>query len=79
MDISRQNIVFDSLEGIIACVHTILEDPQALVLRVKNRYDPAYSSHDSAGYRDLSINLQVYLEEKEQHYAEQNFAEEILV
>ena len=37
----------------------ISSDPDAQVLRVKNRIDPAYDSSLSAGYRDVVLNLRI--------------------
>ena len=34
-------------------------DPEAVLVRVKNRFDPDYDSGLSGGYRNLAVNLRV--------------------
>ena len=60
VDICRQSIVYDELSGVATCLRVILSDPEVQVLRVKNRLDSAFCSRESAGYRDLAINLLVH-------------------
>ncbi len=59
VDICRQSIVFDSVGGIVACLSSILQDKDVEVLRIKNKLDPAYNSAQSAGYRDVALNIRV--------------------
>ena len=59
VDICRQSIVFDSVEGIVACLRLIEQDKDVEILRIKNRLDPAYNSSQSAGYRDVAMNIRV--------------------
>ena len=42
-----------TLEALADCLEAISRDPEVSVLRVKNRYSPAYDSLD--GYRDVSL------------------------
>jgi hypothetical protein len=58
-DICRQTVVFRDLDRLVDCLRAIRDDPEARVLRVKNRLDPAYDSGASAGYRDVALNLQL--------------------
>ena len=39
------------------------QDPEIVIVRIKNRLDPEYDSSQSAGYRDVMINLQIQNEE----------------
>jgi hypothetical protein len=50
-DVCRQSIIFDGPAGVAACLRAVAADPEAVVLRVKNRLDPAYDARSSAGYR----------------------------
>ena len=59
VDLCRQSIVFENMEGIARCLQEIRLDPDAVVVRVKNRYDPKLDSALSAGYRDVSLNLRL--------------------
>ena len=59
MDICRQSIVFEDLAGVATCLGAIRQDPDAEVVRVKNRFDPAYDPRLSAGYRDLALNIRI--------------------
>eukprot|EP00961_Rhodomonas_salina_P142266 1916021-Rhodomonas_salina.1 len=59
VDIVRQCIVFETVEELCATLEGICADADVRIVRVKNRMDPSYDSWSSAGYRDVSINLQV--------------------
>ena len=39
------------------------DDPAAEILRVKNRLSPRYDSAQSAGYRDVAVNLRIRTDE----------------
>ena len=41
------------------CLRIIESDPEVLLIRIKNRMDPAYNAQPSGGYRDVSINLRI--------------------
>ena len=56
-DICRQSIVFESVGGIVACLALIAQDKDVEIIRIKNKLDPAYDSAQSAGYRDLAMNI----------------------
>ena len=57
VDVCRQCIVFDDLQGVSACLSKIAADTDVKLLRVKNRLDLAYNASLSGGYRDVNINL----------------------
>ena len=59
MDLCRQSLVFDDVAGVAACLAAVRADPEARVLRVKNRLDPGYDAGLSAGYRDVAVNVRV--------------------
>jgi hypothetical protein len=59
VDICRQSIVFESVDGIIKCLALITQDKDVEILRIKNKLDPAYNSAQSAGYRDVALNIRV--------------------
>ena len=59
MDICRQSIIFETLETLTSCLRTISEDPTAKILRIKNRLDLSFDSAQSAGYRDVALNLRL--------------------
>ena len=45
------------------CLVAISRDPDVVVVRMKNRFDPELDSAASAGYRNLAINLKLVTEE----------------
>jgi hypothetical protein len=59
VDITRQSIIFESIEDIVRCVSIIMMDPEIVIERIKNRFDVNYDSSQSAGYRDLALNLRI--------------------
>jgi hypothetical protein len=59
VDICRQSIVFNSIGGMVACLALIAQDKDVEILRIKNRLDPAYNSAESAGYRDVAMNIRI--------------------
>jgi hypothetical protein len=58
-DICRQCIVFDCISDLVECLRIIEADPEIMLLRIKNRMDPAYNAQPSAGYRDVALNLRI--------------------
>jgi hypothetical protein len=50
-DLCRQSIVFENVRDLTTCINVIAQDVHVRVVRVKNRLDPAFPSHLSAGYR----------------------------
>lgn len=59
VDLCRQSIVFDRAGEIASCLRAIQEDAEVQVLRIKNRLDPDYDSAQSAGYRDVLVNIRL--------------------
>jgi len=59
LDVCRQSIVFDTIADIAKCLEAILSDPEIQVVRLRNRQDPSYDSMQSAGYRDVSLNIRI--------------------
>ena len=53
----RQSIYFESVEDLLQCLEAIAADPEVRIVRLNNRLDPDYDSAQTAGYRDVSINL----------------------
>ena len=47
VDVVRQSIVFDNLEGVERCLAVLQADHEAVVLRIKNRFDSAYNAEAS--------------------------------
>ncbi|EKX42851.1 hypothetical protein GUITHDRAFT_111219 [Guillardia theta CCMP2712] len=63
LDVVRQCIVFESIEDITRCFRGICEDEELVILRVKNRFDPEFTSQQSGAYRDLCLNVRLDNEE----------------
>ena len=59
VDLCWQSIIFDDAADISTCLLNISADPDVLIVRIKNRLDPAYNSAVSAGYRDVVLNLKI--------------------
>ena len=59
LDICRQSIYFSTVAGIAACLESISNDPDVRLARIKNRFDPDFDSAESAGYRNLAVNLRL--------------------
>ena len=59
VDVCRQGIVFDDLQNLTQCVLAVRDDPDVEVVRFKNRLDPTFNSAQSAGFRNVSINLRI--------------------
>lgn len=59
LDLVRQSIIVDNVEDVIRCLELVMADPELVVVRIKNRLDPGYDGVETAGYRDVSINLRI--------------------
>ena len=59
MDICRQSIYFETVADICCCLTAMSKDPEIELARIKNRFDPALKSAESAGYRNIAVNLRV--------------------
>jgi hypothetical protein len=63
VDVCRQSIVFKQIDDLVTCLQSLIEDKEAIILRVKNRLDRGYDASCSAGYRDVGLNLRIDSEE----------------
>ena len=59
LDICRQSIYFKSAHDVSACLAAMSCDPDVIISRIKNRFDPELPSEKSAGYRNLALNLRL--------------------
>jgi len=60
VDVVRQNIICDSVSDIAACLEAIQNDSDVCIVRIKNRLADDYqASKNSAGYRDVALNVVV--------------------
>ena len=59
MDLCRQCIIFETIRDVADCLAAIRDDEEVHVVRVKNRIHDAYDAAQSAGYRDVAINLKI--------------------
>ena len=59
LDLSRRSILFRTLEEMHRCVELLRDDPDVACVRIKNRLDLGYDSAESAGYRDIAVNLRL--------------------
>jgi hypothetical protein len=59
LDICRQSIFFHSIADLAVCLSAIINDPDVVMVRIKNRYDPESDASSSAGYRNLAVNLRL--------------------
>eukprot|EP00929_Paragymnodinium_shiwhaense_P018903 TRINITY_DN13060_c0_g1_i1.p1 TRINITY_DN13060_c0_g1~~TRINITY_DN13060_c0_g1_i1.p1 ORF type:complete len:491 (+),score=30.46 TRINITY_DN13060_c0_g1_i1:102-1574(+) len=55
-DLVRGSLVYDGMSGIAAGLALLNEE--VTIVRLKNRFDPKYDATASAGYRDVSVNLE---------------------
>ena len=56
-DVCRACMVLDSMEDLLKAMRLIADDPQLQIVRVKNRFSHSYDASESAGYRDVLVNL----------------------
>ena len=56
-DVCRACMVLDSMEELLKAMRLIADDPQLQIVRVKNRFSHSYDASESAGYRDVLVNL----------------------
>ena len=59
VDLCRQCIIFEDVASVAACLQCIASDPEVRIVRIKNRLDRDYDSAQSAGYRDVGLNLRL--------------------
>ena len=58
LDICRELLVFETLQDLVAMLDQLQQDPDVVIVRIKNRLDPAYDTSASA-YRDVMVNLRI--------------------
>ena len=56
-DLVRQSIVFQKAGELLRCLEEIINDKDVKVIGAKNRFRPDYDPLQSAGYRDVHLNL----------------------
>lgn len=59
LDVCRELLVFQDLTDLLAMVKRLRQDPELIIVRIKNRLDPEYNSENSAGYRDVLVNVRI--------------------
>jgi len=79
LDISRNCIIFDNMVDMTNCIGKISTDSSVRIERLKNRLSPSYNSDETAGYRDMCINLRVVNKQAETLGAEIHMCEVQLV
>lgn len=57
VDVCRQSVVFESIGSLRHCLDAIHNDPGVLVVRVKNRLSRKFNAAESAGFRNVALNL----------------------
>uniref|UniRef100_A0A6T8JAZ6 Uncharacterized protein n=1 Tax=Hemiselmis andersenii TaxID=464988 RepID=A0A6T8JAZ6_HEMAN len=57
LDVTRCQVVFERFEDLTNCLGIMITDDLVRVERVKNRLSMAYNAKESAGYRDVCVNL----------------------
>ena len=57
VDVARQTLVFESIKKIAHFLETIGDDQDVTILNVKNRYTRAHPASDTAGFRNVALNL----------------------
>jgi len=79
VDMSRQSICFASLDGVLSCLNAVRADPDAVVVRVKNKLTTEYKSARTAGYRDCAFNVRIDCEETRRLGVEGHVCEVLLL
>ncbi len=59
MDICRQSIIFTNVADLLVCLRAVAADSSVILERIKNRMRPGSSAEETAGYRDVGLNLRV--------------------
>ena len=79
LDICRQAIVYESVAALTAGLMAVADDEDVVLVRVKNRMLVGQSASDTAGYRDVAINIRVVNEDTMKLGVETHVAEIQLV
>jgi len=59
VDVTRESIIFEEISHITSCLKTIASDQEVEVVRCKNRMSPHYSGSETAGFRNLMLNVRI--------------------
>jgi hypothetical protein len=51
VDCCRQRIVFDAVDDVLECLGAVSRDSELVVVRIKDRMDPACDASSTAGFR----------------------------
>ena len=57
---ARQCLVFETPARLAEALRAICQDPEVRVMRIKNRLSTAYKSSQTAGYRDVLVNVTLH-------------------
>jgi hypothetical protein len=79
LDICRQAIVFESVAALTAALLKIAADDDVVLVRMKNRMLVGHAAEETAGYRDVVINVRVVNEDTRKLGIEMHVAEVQLV
>ncbi len=79
LDICRQAIVYESVAALTAGLMAIAADDDVVLVRVKNRMVVGQQAAETAGYRNVAINLRVVNEDARKLGIETHVAEVQLV
>jgi len=59
LDICRELLVFEHLGDLLSMLQRLRQDPDIVIVRIKNRLHPTYDATMSAGYRDVLVNVKI--------------------
>jgi len=59
IDLVRTIVVFDDIDGVVAFVEALREDPALAVVGSKNSLSTIFDSRESAGYRNINLSVLV--------------------
>mmetsp|Transcript_47463 Transcript_47463/g.74169 ORF Transcript_47463/g.74169 Transcript_47463/m.74169 type:complete len:382 (+) Transcript_47463:1-1146(+) len=59
LDVCRQAIIFESMGDLVRCLQAIEVDPDIHIVRLKNRFDPRMDARETAGFRNICLNVQL--------------------
>mmetsp|Transcript_40681 Transcript_40681/g.79649 ORF Transcript_40681/g.79649 Transcript_40681/m.79649 type:complete len:944 (-) Transcript_40681:97-2928(-) len=62
IDVCRETLVFETPEDMAACLTAMLDNPDIVVVRMKNRLARDYDSSLTAGFRNVSVNIRIVSE-----------------
>ncbi len=79
LDICRQALVYDSIQALTAGLRAMASDGDVVLVRVKNRMRVGQPAEETAGYRDVAVNLRIVTAETCRLGVETHIAEVQLV